>query len=115
MIFLHIVLGLLMIAAGVFHFVRPEFYAPIIPSFINEQFANIAGGIAEIIIGVLLLIPSMRTAGGLGFMILMIMFLPLHVWDVFRDDPVMKTQTGAIVRLVIQFALIYYGYINWKG
>ena len=38
-------------------------------------------------VGVLLFIPKYRHWGGLGFCVLMLAFLPLHIWDLFKEQP----------------------------
>lgn len=107
------IFALLMLAGAVGHVVKPEFYAPMIPPPIPPAFANIAATIVEGAIGVLLLLPRTRALGFFAFCALMIAFLPLHVWDLVRDDPVVGSFGAAIVRLVIQFAII--GASAWMG
>jgi len=59
--FLVIAFGVLLIAAGVYHFVNPAFYNPMMPKWFPRALANAAGGVAEIIIGIGLLVPDWRT------------------------------------------------------
>ena len=99
-----------MISGAVAHVVVPELYLPVIPDFIPAKLANGAAAVFELVVGLALLIPKYRSWGGLGFMVLMVAFLPLHVWDVFREDPVMGSQAAAGVRLVLQGILIYAGW-----
>jgi hypothetical protein len=44
----------------------------------------------------------------------MIIFLPLHVWDVFRDKPAIGSHQIALIRLPIQFLLIFIGWFISK-
>ena len=104
----------ILILNGVMHVVKPEAYAAMIPSFIPEIVANILAAIAEIVIGVMLIIPRYRRLGGLGFALLMVAFLPIHIWDLVRDDPAIGSFTGAVIRLIIQFGLIWAGWWIWK-
>ena len=104
----------ILILSGVMHVVKPEAYAAMIPSFIPEIVANILAAIAEIVIGVMLIIPRYRRLGGLGFALLMVAFLPIHIWDLVRDDPAIGSFTGAVIRLIIQFGLIWAGWWIWK-
>jgi uncharacterized membrane protein len=103
-------LGALMIAGAIGHIVAPDFYAPLVPDFIPLVFANVASTIVEGLIGVLLFIPKYRRMGGLGFCLLMIAFLPLHVWDMVKEDPITGPPPGPQIRLVIQLLLIYAGW-----
>ena len=80
-----------------------------LPSF-PLNVANILSTIAEAAIGIALLVPSLRKWGALGFLLLMIAFLPLHTWDLFREKPAMGSQTAAIIRFVIQLVVIYGGW-----
>ena len=104
-----------MIAAGINHFVNPKFYHPFIPAMFPKLIANLLSGAIEIIIGVLLFIPEYRKLGGLGFFLLMIAFLPLHIWDLMKVKPAIGSKKIAVVRLFLQFLLIYYGWYIWKG
>lgn len=106
------VFAILMLVAGVYHFVNPAFYFPLMPDWFPKSLANAAGGIAELIAGVLLLVPSWRIWGLWLALALMVLFLPLHVMDLFREQPVVGTKTAASVRLVIQFVLI--GWLAWE-
>lgn len=104
--------AILMLFAGAYHFINPEFYNPIMPEWFPKTLANAAGGIAELIIGVLLLLPAWRQWGLWGALALMILFLPLHVLDLLKDQPMVGSKNAAIIRLVIQFAII--GWLAWK-
>jgi len=44
----------------------------------------------------------------------MIAFLPIHVWDLFRAEPAIGSMNAAIIRVLIQFVLIYLGWRIWK-
>lgn len=110
-------LSLLLLAGAVGHIVMPDFYAPLVPPFISVDFANISSTIVEAILGIALLVPKYRHWGGLGFALLMLGFLPLHIWDLFRADPMVGPYPAPIIRLLLQFLLIYAGwwvYQKWQ-
>ena len=107
--------ALFLISGGVAHLMLPSMYEPLIPEFIPAQLANIAAGIVEIIIGVLLIVPRYRYLGGLAFMVLMIAFLPIHLWDLVRDDPFFTPIIAAVIRIALQFLLIYAGWWMFKS
>lgn len=109
-----IFIAIIMILGAVGHIVSPEIYSELIPSFIPEFIAHLFSIIAEAAIGLALIIPKFRKYGGLGFMILMIIFLPIHVWDLFKEDPFIGTKTIALVRVVVQGVLIYAGWWIYK-
>lgn len=107
-------LGIFMIIAGIGHFAVPEIYDPFIPDYLPEALINYGSGLFEIVIGIGLFTPAFRKPSALVIFILMILFLPLHVWDVFRDDPALQSHTAALIRLPVQFVLIYWAWWVWK-
>lgn len=108
------VLGVMLILSGIGHIITPEAYSAFIPDFIPETFANIAAAIAELALGIGIFIPKYRKPALLGVVLLMIAFLPLHIVDLFKDEPAIGSQTAAIVRVPIQFVLIYLAWFAQK-
>ncbi len=104
------ILGVLMLLGAYGHFFNSGFYEPLIPDFISKSLANISSGLLELVLGIGLLIPATRSWAGLGFMILMIAFTPLHIWDLVKENPMMGSKMGALIRLLIHFLLIYAGW-----
>ncbi|MBT8184289.1 MAG: DoxX family membrane protein [Eudoraea sp.] len=101
-----------MIYAGVQHLLKPEFYIPFVPSFLPFTMAIVyASGFIEILLGVFLLIPKFAKLGALGLVVLMILFLPIHIWDVFTDTPAIGSHKAALIRLAVQLLFIA---IPWK-
>ena len=91
---------------------KPEFYIPFVPSFLPFITAIIyVSGIIEILLGLMLFFPKYVKIGAMVIMLLMLMFLPIHVWDVFSDTPAIGSNQAALIRLPIQF--IFIG-IAWK-
>lgn len=108
-----ILLGIFMIFGGVQHFIQPVFYEPFVPCFLPCTTAIIyLSGILEIALGVALLLnKKYAKCGALGVFFLMIVFLPIHTWDVFSDMPAIGSHKAALIRLPIQFLLIA---LSWK-
>lgn len=108
-----IILALFMIYGGVQHFVKPNFYMPFVPSFLPYPIAVIyVSGIIEIVIGFTLLVnKKYAKLAALGVLVLMILFLPIHIWDVFSETPAIGGHDAALIRLPIQFVLIA---LSWK-
>lgn len=107
-----VLLALLMIFAGVQHFLKPDFYAPFVPSFLPFNTAIVyASGALEILLGLMLVIPKYSKQGALGIFILMLIFLPIHVWDVFSSTPAIGSPKAALIRLPVQFLFIA---LAWK-
>jgi len=103
-----------MFLSAYMHFFIPEIYTAMIPEFIPESLANIGTGILELGVGILLILPQYRHWGGLAFMLLMIGLLPIHVWELFRENPAIGSSSAAIARFIAQFLLIYAGWRIWK-
>ncbi|MES2555305.1 MAG: hypothetical protein V4604_04090 [Bacteroidota bacterium] len=103
-----IVLGLILIAGGIMHFIKPEVYNPFIPDAFPKLAVNYASGTVEILLGIGLLATKYRRLAAGGTFLLMIAFLPLHVIDVFREDPAIGSKTLAYIRLPLQFVLIWW-------
>lgn len=71
----------LYLAAGINHFISPESYLLIIPEYLpNHELINILAGIAEIILGIGLLIPKTRVVSAWGVILMLIAFIPSHVY-----------------------------------
>lgn len=77
------VMVILYIGAGFNHFLHPGAYYPIIPDYLPWPVAiNIASGIAEIVLGFLLLFKATRKAAAYGIIILLILFIPAHIFKI---------------------------------
>ena len=107
-------LSLLLLASAVAHIFMPEFYSALIPDFIPELLANILSALAEAVIGIALLLKPYRHYGALGFSLLMIGFLPVHIWDLVREQSALGPSPTPEIRLVVQFFLIYLGWWLYK-
>ena len=69
------------IIAGVNHFINPEGYEKIIPPFFPAiEIINILSGIVEILLGILVFIPTTRKAACYGIIVMLIAFIPAHVY-----------------------------------
>lgn len=107
--------GLFMIFAGLMHFINPEMYNPFIPDFLPQDIINYASGIAEIIMGIGTFTTKYRSWATLGIFVLMLAFLPLHVMDVFKENPAIGSHQLALIRLPLQFFLILWAWFINKN
>ena len=103
-----------MIGGGVAHFMTPSAFYAIVPNVFPKDFVIYASGVAELLVGVGILIPKTRAIAGLGFAALCLCFLPLHVWDVFRETPAIGPLPISIIRVFVQFLLIWIGWRVWQ-
>ncbi len=107
--------GIFIIFGGAMHFINPEIYDPFIPDFLPKDLINYAAGVLEIMLGIGAMIPRCRSLGTLGILLLMLAFLPLHLIDVFKENPAIGSHEMALIRLPIQFVFILWAwFINKK-
>lgn len=102
-----IVLALFLIFSGIGHFFMPELYFPMIPDFLPKEVVNMLTGAVELLLGIGVFIPKYRRQALLGICLLMVVFLPVHIWDALKETPAIGSKTVATVRIGIQFVLIY--------
>ena len=113
---LPITFAVILSISAIAHVVVPAVFNPLIPPFIPALFANILAALVEGAIAVLLFMPKYRHLGGLGFSMLMLAFLPLHIWELFKEEPLVGPEPLTSIRVVMQFVLIYLGWrIYRKG
>lgn len=107
-----IIFALFFVAAGVNHFVSPDFYLNIMPPYLPWPYALVLiSGAAEVVLGVGLLIPKTRRLAAWGLIALLIAVLPAHVHMVmnpqlYPDIPVV----GLWLRLPVQGLLILWAW-----
>jgi uncharacterized membrane protein len=111
---LTLVFGVIMIVAGAIHFVSPAVYLSFFPDHWPQKLLIYGSGIVEIIVGLCTLIPRYSRFGTLGIFVLMLAFLPLHVIDVFKENPVVGSKLIAYIRLPFQFVLIAWAWFISK-
>jgi len=107
---LTLVFAAILILAGFNHFINPKIYSPFIPDWMPLILTNILTGIVELGLGIGLLFKKYRKQAAFGVFLLMIAFLPLHFIDVFKDHPAIGSKTVAMIRLPLQFVLIYWAW-----
>ena len=101
-----IIISGILILGGITHFTHPEVSSGLIPEFLPKALVHVFIGILEIVLGIGVWIKGFRKLALTGITVLMILFLPLHIIDLFRE-PVVGSSTAAIIRVAIQFLLIY--------
>jgi len=106
-------LALFLFAGGVTHIVNPTVFDGFIPGFIPNQPAHILAAIAELSTAIALIIPRFRAYGGLMAAALCAAYMPFHVWDLFRPDPVIAPLWAAMLRVVVQLGFIALGLALW--
>ncbi len=108
--------GLMFILAGINHFLKPEFYLPMMPPYIPaHELMVILSGIAEIVLGLLLFIPRFSRLAAWGMIALLVAVFPanLHMAlnpELFPDVP----QIGLWIRLPLQGVMIWWAWLYTK-
>jgi len=95
------------------HFANPGFFNDIVPPWLppSESFWTYLSGVAEVIIGIMLLRPSTRRRGAIAAIWLFVCVYPANLymtWD-WRDRDVSE-QIVSWVRLPLQFVLIWWAW-----
>ncbi|MDN3658693.1 hypothetical protein QWZ08_23825 [Ferruginibacter paludis] len=76
-----VILTVFFLLAGFNHFWHPEDYYGLIPPYIPaHRFINMASGVLEILLGILLVFPGTRKPGAFGIIFLLILFIPAHIY-----------------------------------
>ena len=101
-------MALIYIALGINHFVNPGFYLRIMPDFIPaHEFMVAASGVAEIVLGVGLLIPATQVLSAWGIVAMLVVFFVVHGDMIARQENYSGVSSTALwVRFALQFVLI---------
>lgn len=103
----------LYIFAGVMHFVDPGFFLKIVPPYLPFPEALVyISGVAEIVLGVGLLIPQYRRLAAWGVILLLIAVFPANIYHYTSGGAGMDIpESMLIVRLLFQGVLIAWAYV----
>lgn len=97
-------LGCLFIAAGVNHFWHTAFYVSIMPPYLPQPVALVlASGVAEVMLGVLLMRQRWQSLAGWGMVALCAAVLPVHVHMALNPSQFSQFSTTSLwLRLALQ-------------
>lgn len=112
---LKIIFGLFFCYAGIIHFIKPKFFNGFIPDFLPKLIINYIFGAIEFVLGVGLFFNGTIKNASLGIIFLLIIFLPIHIWDYTKTKPAIGSKKSAIIRVFIQFILIYGAYLIYSN
>ena len=111
MLVLRLVFSFFFIYAGMVHIVKPKNFKHFIPDFLPKLSVNYIFGFIEIMLGTCLMWSETSSEAAIGVFILMILFLPIHIWDVTKSRPAIGSKRLAIIRIPVQFLLMYLSYL----
>jgi uncharacterized membrane protein len=100
------------VVAGVLHFVMPRFYVAIMPKWLPSPLQLVyISGVFEVLGGIGLLLPALRSAAGIGLIILLIAVLPANI-EMLRQAQMRESSplflAACWLRLPLQPLLMYW-------
>jgi uncharacterized membrane protein len=106
--FMKYLLGAFFIGAGVMHFVRPEFYLKIMPPALPWHLGLVyLSGLAEILLGILVVIPKYTRLAAWGLIVLLIAIFPANIYLAMNPQIMPDVNPLAhLIRLPIQLVFI---------
>ena len=99
--------------AGLMHFIAPKMYLKVMPPSIPYPKVMVyISGLFELVFGLALLFNETRTYAAIGLILLLIAVFPANIYMAKRMiQKKSKYSWMAIVRLPMQFVLIYWAYL----
>lgn len=99
--------------AGANHFRVPKIYERIMPPYIPAKGTMVMlSGLAEMILGFMIMNPDTQSAAGWGIIAMLIIFIPVHIYMLQNEKAAMKMPKWLLIlRLPLQFALMYWAYL----
>lgn len=102
------------INVGLFHFLEPDFFHVIIPSYFPfKLFFVYLSGFFEILFGSMILIKKTRYFASIGICILLVFIFPanIYLYNSYEAQEILNiTKQGAFIRLFFQIPLIILAY-----
>ncbi len=116
-LFLAIIYGSWFIYIGIQHFLDPDWFEPIVPKIIGYPlFWVYISGVFEIMLGILVIIPSSRRIASVGFIIFLVVvyWANINMWinDIEIGENKLSHQQH-VIRAIIQIILITI--VAWIG
>jgi len=105
------IMAALYVAAGVLHFVVPRVYLKMMPPYLPApQLLVYLSGVAEVALGLALLVPSLRSWAAWGIILLLIAVFPANLY-MFTSGKFPRLPAWALaLRLPLQLVLIGWAY-----
>jgi len=109
-------MGAIYIFAGIMHFIKPKVYLRIMPRYLPfHKPLVLLSGVAEILLGVGLFFKETKNLSVYGIIAMLTVFLLVHFYMLSSE----KASAGfpkwlLLLRLPIQFALMYWAFMYLK-
>ena len=99
--------GIFFVYVGIMHFTDTTWFEPIDPPILGSaRFWVLASGVAEVAVGICLILPKTRKKAGYASAALLVALYPanLYMWifDVELGDGASLSPTGHVIRLILQ-------------
>ncbi|MBK70279.1 MAG: hypothetical protein CMB53_02635 [Euryarchaeota archaeon] len=99
--------GVFFLYVGIMHFTDTAWFEPIVPPILGSAtFWVLASGVAEVLVGIGLILPGTRRDSGYASAALLVLLYPanLYMWiyDVELGDGASLSPTGHVIRLFLQ-------------
>jgi uncharacterized membrane protein len=109
---LKVVFGLFFVGAGINHFLGTGFYLRMMPPYLPLHLELVQiSGVAEIVLGVLLLIPQTSAVAGWGLIALLVAVFPANLQMALHPDTFPEFRPAALwLRLPLQAGLIAWAF-----
>ena len=101
--------------AGSMHIIKPKIFKHFTPPFLPVKITNYLAGIVEFTLGLGLFFSETTKLASVGIFILMVIFLPIHIWDLTKVRPAIGSKMVAIIRIPLQFVLLYFAYLIYTN
>ncbi len=96
----------LLLGAGTMHFVRPEFFDPLVPPLLpgSARAWTYGSGVVELAVGAAVAAPATRRKGALAAAVLFVAVFPGNVYSVVEPGDIPRW--AAVARLPLQVPLV---------
>ena len=106
------VMSMLYTAAGVYHFVNPRMYLKMMPKYLPWHLALVyLSGVLEIALGLLLIPEATRPFAAWGIIVMLLAIFPANIQMTVNFSKKRNRWFWiSVIRLPLQFVLIYWAY-----
>lgn len=99
------------IFAGISHFRNPKFFLKITPKWVPQpEKVNLLVGFIEVFLGLALLFEPVRSYAAVGIIALLLAVFPANFYHFQKTRAKGKMIIPTLIRLPLQFLLIYWAY-----
>ncbi|HEV7998666.1 MAG TPA: MauE/DoxX family redox-associated membrane protein [Planctomycetaceae bacterium] len=105
------VFAMFFVAAGILHFKNPDFYLKIMPPYVPLHLEMVyLSGVAEILLGAMLMFSDVQRLAGWGLISLLIAVFPANIYAYQHQELLPAAPLLHLLRLPLQGLLILWAY-----